>query len=188
MLFTSISRNVSTLAIVGLLSAGLVAGDTVTVNQLALEQEGIQLIEQLEDVARDIHYNSDILNSLTASTRAAKWTHYHHLTQIKELVNDGLRPALTRLSEIQPGLKEWHQDAIDQMLNSAKALAADTNSAILNQNEIGSVPTILNPEYKELITRIDQHAQTLVKTSDAAGDYAAAQEQADDAGLRLPKH
>lgn len=187
MLFTSISRHISMLTIVGLLSAGFVAGDTVTVKQLALEKEGIRLIGQLEDVARDIHYNADILNSLTASTHAAKGTHYHHLTQIKELVNDGLRPALTRLSEIQPGLKEWRRDAINQMLNSAIALAADTNSAILNQNEIGSVPTILNPEYKELIARINEHAETLVKTSDAAGDYAAAHEQADEAGLRLPK-
>src|ERR1700722_5720683 len=102
MLFTSISRNVSMLAIVGLLSVGFVAGDTVTVKQLALEKEGIQLIGQLEDVARDIHYNSDRLNSLSTATAVSKWTHHHHLTQIKELVNNGLRPALDRLTEIQP--------------------------------------------------------------------------------------
>jgi hypothetical protein len=188
MLFTSISRSISMLTIVGLLSAGFVAGEPVTDKQLELEKEGIQLIGQLEDVARDIHYNSDRLNSLTASTRAAKWTHQHHLTQIKELVNDGLQPALARLTEIQPQLKAWHQDAIEQMLSSAQALATDTNSAILNQNDRGSVPTVLNPEYKELITRINDHAETLVKTSDAAGDYASAHAQAEEAGLTLPKH
>lgn len=187
MLFKSISRNVSMLTLVGLLSAGLVAGDTVTVKQLELEKEGIELIAQLEGVARDIHYNSDRLNSLTGSTRDAKWTHYHHLTQIKELVNDGLRQALDRLTEIQPQLKGWHQGAIDRMLSSAQALAADTNSAILNQNEKGMVPAALNREFKELVSRIDQHAETLVKTADAAGDYAAARERAEEAGLKLPR-
>jgi hypothetical protein len=110
------------------------------------------------------------------------------LSQIKSLVNDGLRPALAQLTQIQPQLKGWHQDTINQMLNSAKALAADTNSAILNQDDKGTVPTMLNPEYKQLISSINEHAETLVKTADAAGDYAAAHAQAEDAGLKLPKH
>jgi hypothetical protein len=108
--------------------------------------------------------------------------------QIKELVNDGLRPALTRLTEIQPQLQDWHGEAIDQLLFSAKTLAADTNSAILNQNEKGPLPLALNPEYRALISSIDAHAELLVKTADAAGDYAAAHEQAEKAGLLLPQH
>jgi hypothetical protein len=50
------------------------------------------------------------------------------------------------------------------------------------------VPSVLNAEYVELIDRIDQHAETLTKTSDAAGDYAAAHRQAIEAGLNLPSH
>ena len=97
-------------------------------------------------------------------------------------------PALQRLAEIQPELPAWHQDTIDQMLASAKALAADTNSAILNQNDAGAVPMSLNEEYKELVAGIDRHAETLVKTSDAAGDYAVAHRQAVEAGLKVPRH
>ncbi len=83
MLFTSITRSVSMLAIFGLLPAAFVAGQTVTVKQLEVEEEGIQLISQLEDVARDVHYNADRLNAFARSTQVSKWTHSHHLTQIK---------------------------------------------------------------------------------------------------------
>jgi hypothetical protein len=51
------------------------------------------------------------------------------------------------------------------MLNSARSLAADTNSAILNWKEAGTVPLVLNAEYVELITGIDNHAEALVKIS-----------------------
>ena len=123
-----------------------------------------------------------------AGPYSSKSVRQHHLMQIKEEVNSGLRPTLKRLTEIQPELKSWHQDVIDKMLASAARLAADTNSAILNQNENGNLPTMLNPEYKELVSRIAQHSQTLVNTSDAANNYAAAHKQAEEAGLRLPRH
>jgi len=170
-----------------LLAAGLVAAEPVTIKQLALEKESVKLIGQMEEVARDIHYNADRLSSLSVPARTTQWSHSHHLIQIKELVNQGLKPALARLTEIQPELKGWQQDTIDQMLASAKALAADTNSAILTHNESRSLPLGLNAEYRGLISRMNEHARTLVKTSDAAGTYAAAHEQAEQAGLRVPK-
>lgn len=70
----------------------------------------------------------------------------------------------------------------------AKALAADTNSAILNQNAAGALPPAMNLEYKELIASIYEHSEALVKTSDAAGDYAGARLQAVEAGLKVPSH
>jgi len=174
------------LAIFGLLPAAFAADETT--KQLEMQNEGMQLIGQLEEVAYDVHYNADRLKLFTRDARISKWTHYHHLTQIKDLVNDGLRPALTRLTEIQSQLPAWHQDAIDQMLASAKALAADTSSAILNQNDADALPIVMNAEYRDLITEIRDHAETLLKTSDAASDYAAAHRQAVEAGLKVPKH
>src|ERR1700727_90035 len=122
MLSRSITRSVSMLAVLGLLSAGLV-GAATAVKQVEMEKEGIQLIAQVEDVARDVHYNADRLSSLLGSTLISRWTHQHHLAQMKSLVNEGLRPALQRLTEIQPQLAAWHQDVIDQMFDSAIALA-----------------------------------------------------------------
>ena len=174
--------------ILGLLPAALVVGQTVTVQQLEIEEEGIQLINQLEDVALGVHYNTDRLDALARNPQASKWAHTHHLMEIKSLVNDGLRPAMQRLTEIQSELPAWHQDAIDRMLASAQALAADTNSAILNHNETGSLPMALNSEYKELIAGMSKQAETLVKTFDAAADYVAAHRQAVEAGLRVPGH
>ena len=179
----SITRSVSMLAAFALIPSAFAAG--VTAEQLAMEKEGIQLINQVEEVARDVRYNAGRLNSFTGSMQISKWTHVHHLDQIKSLVNDGLRPALTRLTEIQPQLPDWKQQTIDTMLESAKTLAADTNSAILAKNDAGMTPPAMNAEYKELITRIYDHAEALVKTSDAAGTYAAARLKAAEAGVKV---
>lgn len=180
----SITRSVPTLAVIALLPSAFAA--SINVQQLEMEKEGVQLIRQVEEVARDVRYNASRLNSFTASMQVSKWTHVHHLDQIKSLVNDGLRPALTRLTEIQPQLPDWKQQSIDKMLESAKTLAADTNSAILTKNDAGAVPPVLNAEYKELVTRIHGHAEELVKTSDAAGTYAAARLKAAEAGVKVP--
>ena len=179
----SISRRISMLTVGSLLFVGLAFGESVTLKQLALEKEGIQLIGQLEDVSRDVRFNADRLSSLNNGPRDSKWSQQYHLMQIKELVNGGLRPALDRLTTIQSELKDWHQDAIDKLLASAGSLAAATNSAIINHNKMGSMPPVLNQEYKDLISRINEQAEALVTISDAAGDYASAHEQAQQAGL-----
>ena len=180
----TMTRRMSMLAAFALITSAFAA--SVTAEQLAMEKEGIQLINQVEEVARDVRYNAGRLNSFTSSMKISRWTHVHHLDQIKSLVNDGLRPALTRLTEIQPQLPEWKQESIDKMLESAKALAADTNSAILTKNDAGATPPAMNAEYKELVTRIHEHSEALVKTSDAAGTYAAARLKAHEAGVKVP--
>jgi hypothetical protein len=45
----------------------------------------------------------------------------------------------------------------------------------------------MNPDYKRLIAGIYKHADNLVRTSDAAGTYAAARLKAAEAGLQVPK-
>ena len=72
------------------------------------------------------------------------------------------------------------------MLNSAKSLAADTNSAILNWKDAGTVPLVLNAEYVELIIGINNHAEALVKISNAVGHFVVAHQQALNAGLKVP--
>jgi hypothetical protein len=183
MLLTSIARSLLMLTVLGPLTAGFAVGKTATVKQLEMEKEGITLIGQVEDVAREINYHADLLNSF--SPWISKGTHFHHLEQIKSLVNEGLQPAFKRLTEIQPQLSAWHQDTIDQMLTSAKALAASTNSAILNRKEPAVAPPLLNAEYRELTSMIYEHSKALVTTSDAAGDYAAAHQQGLEAGLKV---
>ena len=187
MITATITRRVSMLAAFALIPSAFAASTTVTAEQLEMEKEGVQLIRQVEEVARDVRYNAGRLNSFTSSMQISKWTHVHHLDQIKSLVNDGLRPALTRLEEIQPQLPDWKQAAIERMMASAKALAADANDAILTKNEAGTTPPAMNAEYKGLVTRIYAHAEALVKTSDAAGTYAAARLKAHEAGVKVPR-
>ena len=141
--------------------------------QIELQKEGIEMIGQVADSARDIRYQADRLKSFTRSIMISKWTHHHHLLEIKSLVNDGLQPALQRLTEIQPQLPDWKQQSIDDMMVAAKALAGDANSAILSKKDAGTVPPALNSEYKDLVGKIYQHADTLVKTADAAMAYAS---------------
>lgn len=186
MSFKSINQRVSMLAIFGLLPLALVAGEVR--EPFEAEQEGTQLIGQMEDVARNIHQNADRLDSLARTGQVSASTHYEHLMQIKSLVNDGLRPTLDRLTEIQEVLPAWQQDTIDQMLESAKALAAKTNAAILRMKENGNRPVVLNADYREVVSNINDHADFLVKTADAAGDYAEAHQKAVEAGLTVPKY
>ena len=94
---------------------------------------------------------------------------------------------LTRLNEIQPELPEWKQQSIDKMMTAAQALAADTQAAIVEKNENGTVPMVMNTEYRDLISRIEEHASSLVRTSDAAGDYAAARLKAMEVGVKIPR-
>ncbi|MBS1856165.1 MAG: hypothetical protein JST11_12430 [Acidobacteria bacterium] len=185
MITATITRRVSMLAAFALIPSAFAASTTVTAEQLEMEKEGVQLIRQVEEVARDVRYNAGRLNSFTGSMQVSKWTHVHHVDQIKSLVNDGLRPALTRLEEIQPQLPDWKQQAIDRLIESAKALAADVNDAFLAKNEAGAVPPAMNAEYKRLVTKIYSHAEALVKTSDAAGTYAAARLKAHEAGIKV---
>ena len=185
MKYGTITRQMSMLAVVGLLPAAIAAGQTKA--QVEMEREGIQLIRQVEEVARDVRYNAERLNAFAGSPLISRWTHTHHLEQIRSLVNEGLRPALTRLEEIQRQLPAWKQDSIDRMLESAKTLAADANSAILAKSETSNVPPAMNAEYKALVAEVHRHAEALVKTSDAAGAYAAARLKADEAGLKIPQ-
>ena len=186
MSFKSINQRVSMLAVFGLLPLALVAGEGREPFQA--EQEGTQLIGQMEDVARNIHQNADWLDSFARAGQVSVSTHKDHLMRIKSLVNEELRPALERLTEIQQDLPAWQQDTIDQMLESAKALAANTNSAILNVSENGHRPVVLNADYRELVSNINEHADFLVKTADAAGDYAEAHQKAVEAGLTVPNY
>lgn len=178
---------ISLAALVAILPATLPAQSRVTVQQAALEKESLELIDQVEDAARSVHDNTDALQ-LHASSNRSRWTNYHHLREIKESVNNGLNPALNRLSEIKPQLPEWQQHSIDRLLDSARSLASDTNSAILSVNENGSTPIVLNDEYRALLDTMNQHAEKLVRSADAAGDYADALNQALEAGLKVPSH
>ena len=174
-------------AMVAMLPATLPAEDKITVQQAAIEKESFELIEQIEDVARSVHFNTDSLRIQAHGTNS-RWANHHHLREIKELVNNGLNPALNRLTEIEPQLPAWEQHAIDKMLVSARILAADTNSAILKLNDNGSKPVVLNGEYRAFLDTMDEHAQKLRSTADAAGNYADALEEALDAGLKVPNH
>lgn len=186
MKLNSLAR-ISLAAMIAILPATLPAQDQVTVRQVALERESVELIGQIEDVARSVHNNTDALR-MRAGRNMSRWSNGHHLTEVKGLVNDGLNPALNRLTEIEPQLPAWQQHAINRMLESAQALAADTTSAILILNANGSKPVVLNNQYRTFLDTMDNHAKNLASMADAAGDYSDALDQALEAGLKVPSH
>lgn len=185
MTLQAMSRSVYALTAFALIPSALAV--SVPKEQLEMEREGVQLIRQVEEVGRDVRYHAGRLNSFANSVKITRWSHAHHLEQVKSLVNEGLRPALARLEQIQPHLPEWKQQSIQKMLASATALAADASDAILTKNESGSMPPATNAAYKTLVARVYEHAEELVKTSDAAGTYAAARLKAHEAGVGVPQ-
>jgi hypothetical protein len=101
------------LAVIGLLPATLAAG--AIREQIETHREGLELIRQVEEVARDVRYHAGRLNSFSSTLLVTKWSHRHHLLQIRSLVNDS-------------------------MLAAARALAGDAHLAILEKNEAGAKP------------------------------------------------
>ena len=181
------AQRVSGLLAIGLAVLALTpAASAETAKQIELEKEAIELINQLEEVAREAHYNAERLVQGASNTHMSKWSHYHHLDNIRSLVNEGLRPALTRLEQIQGELPEWKQGGIATMMEAARNLAADTNSAILNKNAAGAKPAPLNPEYRQLVANVVDHSEKLMKTADAASNFATAKLKAAEAGLKVP--
>lgn len=185
MLRKSIHRQIYSLALLGLLPAGMAFSEAT--RQVPLEKESSDLIAQVENVARGIYSNADQLSILSGSMQISHGTHRDYLNRMKSQVNEELQPALVRLAEIQPELPEWKQTAIDKIMMSARHLAGNLNAAITTKMETGPRAVPVNAEYRDLIERVGDHAEALVKTSDAAGDYAAAQVKAADAGLEVPE-
>ncbi len=181
MMLNSITRRVSVVAAFALIPAALVAKPNS--DALALEREGVDLIREVEEIARDVRSHASRLDQFSRSPLISKPTHAYHLSQIRTLINENLRPVMMRLGEIQPQLPEWKQQAIDQMIAAARLLAEDATDAIIAKREAKTLPTSMNADYKDLVSRVHAHAEKLVKTSDAAGNYAAARLKAHSAGV-----
>ena len=127
---------VGSVALIGLTAVAAQARGVMdhTPEQIAAEKEAVQMIAQVEEVARDVTYHAERLQGLTLNFGVSRWSHYHHLDGIKELVNDGLRPALARLTAIEKQLPEWKQESVDRMIADAQRLA---DAAHLKASEAG---------------------------------------------------
>lgn len=178
------AATVALVSVVGVSASGRALLDH-TKAQVAMEKEAVAMVAQVEEVARDVSYHADRLLQLAQTFSVSRWSHYHHLDEIKALVNDGLRPALRKLTDVQAQLPEWKQGAIDQMVADAQRLANDTNSAYLAKSGGGGLPTAMNQEYKQFVTDVAAHAAALTKTADAAHAFAEGHLKAAEAGLKV---
>ena len=182
-----IHHTVFTLSLALLLPGTLMAGETS--NQAKTRKEAIQLTQHLETTARKIQIESEQLSVMQKSSALSNWSHQYKLHTIAMHINEQLQPTLNRLAEIQPGLPEWNQHAIERMRSSAANLAANTNAALLNRGFKGTrQPPILDSEYAQLVQNIGNQAQVLVQVADAAGDYGDAQLKGHKAGLAILAH
>ena len=180
---------VSSVALVGVATVVAEARPPMdhTKEQIAVEKEAVEMVAQVEEAARDVGYHAGRLADLTQSFGVSRWTHYHHLDDIKALVNDGLRPALKRLTDVQAQLPEWKQESVDRMVADAMRLSEDASSAYIAKAGGTGLPLAMNDEYQRFISGVVAHAAALVKTSDAAHSYAEAHLKASEAGLSVPK-
>lgn len=183
----SMQHTVFAISLALLLPAALMAGETS--EQTRTRKEAIQLTQSIEGSARRIQTESEHLSVMQKSGSTSNFTHQYKLHTIANEVNEQLQPALKRLAEIQPGLPEWNQQAIEHMRMSAANLAANANAAALNRGFAGSrQPVVLDTDYGQLLQNIGSHARTLVQVADAAGDYGNAQLKGHRAGLAIAAH
>jgi hypothetical protein len=151
------------------------------------QREGVRLIAQVEESAREIRSHADHLGLLANSLQASRHLHKGHLAQIRDSVNERLRPALERLTEIRTVLPEWKQRSIHEMHMDAAALSTHVNSAIAEANDATLVQPAMNAEYKKFVSDVHAQAGSLVTRSDAVGAYSAALLKAQDAGVTVPE-
>jgi hypothetical protein len=151
------------------------------------EKEGRQLFREVETIARELHFNASRLHLANQSMQSTRWTHDHYFASMTSLINENLRPTLQRLERLQDQLPTWKRDSVAQVIDSARALAEATNSAILRRNSSGAVPLAMNADFKTHLTSALRHAGDLVAASDAASSYSAAREKALVAGLTVPQ-
>ena len=69
----------------------------------------------------------------------------------------------------------------------AAALAAHVSGAIAEANDSTPTPPAMNREYKRLVSQVNAQAASLVKTSDAVGEYSSALLKVQDAGVSVPQ-
>jgi hypothetical protein len=170
-----------------LLPAALMAGETS--DQTKTRKEAIQLTQSIEGSARKIQTESDHLAAMQKNGSISNFSHQYKLHSIATEINEQMQPALKRLAEIQPGLPEWNQQAVDRLRISAATLASNANAAVLNRGFAGTrQPVILDTEYGQLLKNVNSQAKTLVQVADAAGDYGEAQLKGHRAGLAIASH
>jgi hypothetical protein len=183
----SIPQIVYALTIVLLLPASLVAGES-NVNTRA-RKEAVQLTRQIESASRKIQDESAHLSAMQRNNHISSRSHQYRLQTIANQVNEQLRPALTRLAEIQPDLPQWNQQAIERMRSSAATIAFHANEAVLNRNQAGpSLPVSFDTDYRRLVKNISDHAEVLTQVADATVDYGTAQLKGTQAGLPITTH
>lgn len=182
MRLTTIARNVSMAAILGVITAAAAIADT---HDPAIE--GMQLINRLEESARSLRSDVADLQSFSNVLGISPGTHYGHLDRIRNRVNGDLRYTAARLEEIQAELPAWQQDAVNKLIVSSIALAQDTDAAIRARIDAGSTPATLDAEYQDRLARMYRHSENLVQTSDAAGAYADGYRKALAAELAGPE-
>jgi len=182
----SIQPIVYALTMVLLLPASLVASETN--DNTRARKEAVQLTRQIESASRKIQNESAHLSAMQRNNHVSSRSHQYRLQTIANQVNEQLRPALTRLAEIQPELPQWNQQAIERMRSSASTIAFHANEAVLNRNQAGSLPVSFDTNYGRLVKNISDHADVLTLVADATVDYGTAQLKGTQAGLPITTH
>jgi hypothetical protein len=183
----SIQHTVYAVTLALLLPAALMAGETS--DQTKTRKEAIQLTQSIENSARKIQTESEHLAVMQKSGSISNFSHQYKLHTIATEINEQMQPALKRLAEIQPGLPDWNQQAVDRLRISAANLAANANAAVFNRGFAAPrQPIVLDTDYAQLLKNIGSQAKTLVQVADAAGDYGEAQLKGHRAGLAIASH
>lgn len=176
-----------TTALIGLVTLPVEArtGALPSGRQIALEREATDLVQRADEVGREIQYHVDRLNRLAEHPDVSPWSHFQHLERVKFLINSQLRPALTRLAQLDGSLPDWKQDSVRRLLGAAQQLTMDVNSAFFRTSNDWRIPAPLNSAYRQFIAEMAVHAADLVTTADFTYRFASLRLKAAESGLSL---
>jgi hypothetical protein len=135
-------------------------------------------LSTLEQQAAKVSRDAERLWSISRNHQTSWESHTYYLNTLREDVNE-MGKLLAELEEMKPRTEEVHHMAIEQARPHLVALADDTSKAI-GLVRAGS-HSLRQPEYKETVAGLSQHADGLYRTVDTIVDY----HNADDRLQRL---
>lgn len=145
-------------------------------------EEASGLLKQVRSLSAQAFEHADLLETHSRNNQADWRNHAERLGEIKRHINT-MGQKLQRLQEIHSMIAPWQQEAVNQVMPKAVALAGHTEEAIAYLNERQT--NLWAAPYTDQISAISDHTEEIKNTISAFLDYAKASDRLKGLELQL---
>ena len=149
--------------------AASAAKTSATYTSTVHAERASELLKNVRALAAKVSESADTLTVSSSANQLHWMTHLSHLNQAKNGINE-IGEKLETLQSMRNSVYPWQQEAIDRIHASSLMAAKHTDSALryLNDNK----RWLVAPSYKEDLSAIQAHADTIRNTANDFLTYA----------------